>query len=206
MPTRAPELEGPLVAAIKRDTVAVKTDWAEWVLRILSFPFIAMTAMNKLTAMNASNQRMQNIYKLRIETGASTIREARIEGYLDGSEPALSEYVALWGKDDRGMLVVERGYNWTTGAEIHFRPAHNPWLARGAVIALTLTIAIISMALPGFLPGVIGLVIAIPIAAFIGFFIVRAMLPWLPASLARILVMMLVALAALGYLAHLLTR
>ncbi len=60
----------------------------------------------------------QDVIVLRVEDAGGRLTEARIEADLHGAGVRLGDHVTLWGQYRGGVLIVRRGYNHSSGADI----------------------------------------------------------------------------------------
>jgi hypothetical protein len=123
----------------------------------------------------------------RASDGAS--REARIEGDLAGGQPRLHQKVSLWGRYRGGLLIVKRGYNHDTGAEISVRPPVAIWLSRAAVVALPLIILAALVLFPGLIQSAISTIGGLIIIGIIFYVVMGFLAPWMPRRIRNFLVL-----------------
>jgi hypothetical protein len=64
--------------------------------------------------------RQERVYvtNLRVKTNAGENYDVRLKGQLIGANLAINDSVALWGRLDDGVLIVEQAYNNTSRAKI----------------------------------------------------------------------------------------
>src|SRR5712691_2392168 len=107
-----------------------------------SFHLVAQfVGMREIAKTGSLPKPTMTVHRWQIERAADKATyEARVEGDLVGSQPSLHQKVSLWGHYRKGLLIVNRGYNHDTKAEIRVHRPVAVWLSRVAVVALPLLI------------------------------------------------------------------
>jgi len=93
----------------------------KWIVAIILLPFRPLMVIMPIIFGNHSSPEFQEVIVLRVEALTGILSEARIESEIQGAGVRLGDKVALWGSYRAGILIVIRGYNYTTGADIRLR-------------------------------------------------------------------------------------
>jgi hypothetical protein len=118
--------------------------------------------------------------------------EARVEGDLIGSQPSLRQQISLWGRYRGGVLIVKRGYNHNTKAEIHVRFPVTLWLSRIAALAFPLLILAVIALFPGLILSTISALGTLIIIGIVFYGLIAIFAPWIPKRIVTFLVIALI--------------
>jgi len=128
--------------------------------------------------------------------------EARVEGDLTGSQPSLRQPVSLWGHYRGGTLIVSRGYNHDTKAEIHVRRPVTLWLSRVAAVALPLLILATIVLFPGLILSTISALWTLIIIGIVLYVLIAIFVPWIPKRIVTFLILAFILYIAVIACSH----
>lgn len=84
----------------------------------MMLPFRPLMVLMALIFSPRQTPEMQEVIVLRVEDAGGKLTEARIEADIHGAGVRLGDHVTLWGQYRSGVLIVQRGYNHSSGADI----------------------------------------------------------------------------------------
>jgi len=85
---------------------------------LMLLPFRPLMVLIALIFSPRQTPEMQEVIVLRVENAVGRLIEARIEADIHGAGVRLGDHVTLWGQYRSGVLIVRRGYNHSSGADI----------------------------------------------------------------------------------------
>jgi hypothetical protein len=186
MPSRVPDLEGEIALPPTNGPQLIPLDWSQKILKGLFFPFY----MRKIAKTGSLPKPTMTVHQWQIARAADKATyEARVEGDLAGGQPRLSQKVSLWGRYRGGVLIVNRGYNHDTSAEILVHRPVAVWLSRVAVVALPLLILAVFVLFPGLIQSAISTIGGLIIIGIIFYVVMGFMAPWMPKRILNFLVL-----------------
>jgi hypothetical protein len=186
MPSRVPDLEGEIALPPVNGPQQIPLDWSQMILKGLFFPFF----MREIAKTGSLPKPTMTVHRWQIERAADkAIYEARVEGDLVGSQPSLHQKVSLWGHYRKGLLIVNRGYNHDTKAEISVHRPVAVWLSRVAVVALPLLILAVFVLFPGLIQSAISTIGGLIIIGIIFYVVLGFVAPWMPKRIVNFLVL-----------------
>lgn len=186
MPSRLPDLEGEIAIPPVNSPQQIPLDWSQILLRVLFFPFF----MRETVKTGSLPKPTITVHRWLIERVSDRAKcEARVEGDLIGSQPSLHQKVSLWGHNRGGTLIVNRGYNHDTKAEIHVRRPVTLLLSRVAVVALPLLILAVFVLFPGLIQSAISTIGGLIIIGIIFYVVLGFVAPWMPKRIVNFLVL-----------------
>lgn len=125
-PRRSPDLEG-IVTLLesheepKRSNSAVDATFNTLLGFIWSIP-----GGSSSSQLNKEKEKIQ-VMRIRIRTDADEQRDVRIEGRLTGVNIAQGDQISLWGKNHKGLLAFQYGYNHTIKGPIRTSTMTSPF-------------------------------------------------------------------------------
>jgi len=120
-PQRPPELEGIITLLEsheepKRSNGVADVIFSTFVDIIWAIPG-GLAGGGASSQTNNEKEKMQ-ITRIRIRTANNEQRDVRFEGRLTGVNIAQGDQVSFWGKERKGLLAFQQGYNHTTSGPI----------------------------------------------------------------------------------------
>jgi hypothetical protein len=117
-----PDLAGT-VENVSSAQMRKPSDWTRtalnWIWALITLPFRFQRALNGPHFGNRYPiPEFQEVTVLRVKDATGKSVQARLEGELLGAVAELGDEVELWGHYRGGLLIVSRGYNDSTKAEI----------------------------------------------------------------------------------------
>lgn len=116
-----PDLAG-VVLSVSHTQMRKSGDWTgttlKGLLALIALPFRPLMVLTALLFGQRSTPEFQEVTVLRVEDIAGRPVQARIEAEIRGAVVELGDEVELWGHYRNGVLIVSRGYNSSTNAEI----------------------------------------------------------------------------------------
>lgn len=186
MPSRVPDLEGEIALPPTNGPQQIPLDWSQMILKGLFFPFF----MREITKTGSLPKPTMTVHQWQIERAADKATyEARVEGDLVGSQPRLHQKVSLWGPYRNGLLIVNRGYNHDTRAEIRVHRPVTVWLSRVTVVALPVLILAALGLFPGLIQSAISTIGGLIIIGIIFYVVIGFIAPWMPKRIVNFLVL-----------------
>jgi hypothetical protein len=115
-PQRPPELEGSIMLVAAQEEPKRTNGAADTVFNTLLDILWAIPGGSS----SSQSKEKERVYviTLRVRSADDVQKDIRLEGRLTGVNVAQGDRVSLWGKDRRGLLIFQRGYNHTTNGSI----------------------------------------------------------------------------------------
>lgn len=115
-PRRPPDLEGNITLLESHEEPKHSNGIADSVFDTF-LDFLWSISGGSSSQLSKEKEKIQ-VTLIRIRTEDSGQRDIRFEGRLTGVNVAQGDRVSLWGKNRKGLLALQRGYNHTTKGPI----------------------------------------------------------------------------------------
>lgn len=148
-----PDLEGEVIDTREIQGKA-ETDFAgntvRFIFALILLPFQPLMVLAAWILGGRRPEERQVVYVVRVQRPDGAIGQARIERDILGATLDVGDYVSIWGKKQSGVLVVNRAYNHTVGAELAVRHKLGPLVNKIILAAIILFFVFICLLLSGF--------------------------------------------------------
>ncbi len=146
-PKRLPDCEGTVILLETHEEPKRSNSAGEIVFNTLT-DFIWSIPGGSATSSSLSTSKEKDkvhVTRIRIRDDKNVQSDIRIEGRLTGVNVAQGDRVSLWGKEKKGLLKFEYGYNHTTRGPITAGKAASP--ISGLLLVLVGVLGIIVLAI-----------------------------------------------------------
>lgn len=120
-----PPLEGEVIdtrdVSVKVDPKWGFADYLRTGIGCLLLPFQPILALLTLLGGGNKPKETQNIATFRVNAPDGTTSQARIEQDYTGATIDLGDYVFVWGRQNKGVWIVEHAYNETVRGELDLK-------------------------------------------------------------------------------------
>jgi hypothetical protein len=115
-PQRPPELEGSIILVAAQEEPKRTNGVSDAIFNTLIDMLWAIPGSSS----SSQSKEKERVYvtTVRIRTTDDVQKDIRLEGRLTGVNVAQGDRVSLWGKDRKGLLIFQQGYNHTTNGAI----------------------------------------------------------------------------------------
>jgi translation initiation factor IF-1 len=117
-PKRPPDLTGTVILVESREELKRSSGVGDTIFdSLLDFIWAIPGGPVSLQSQSKEKERIQ-VTRVRIRTDDDQQKDVRLEGRLTAVSIAQGDQVSLWGKERKGLLAFEYGYNHTTKGSI----------------------------------------------------------------------------------------